>query len=139
MKKQAALLILVFLTGCASKQDIAKRNYEKNLRDATIHFFKIQSFCSCYKFSFKQNDITMLMAQEDLMGSFDMLQNPDILKTIDSLGRTEAEKIKPSDYADFEGKKRITMSCLEFYNSKRLDSIAKTKFTLLKSDELEYE
>ena len=118
------LFLLIVLASCSGNKKYSERQYQKNVKDAFIYFFKVQAYCSCVQHAYANKEIVKLQWEEDLMGSYDGLAYPEVLKAIDSLGRAEASKIKPSEYADFEGKKRITAACLDFYTGKTLDSVA---------------
>lgn len=132
MKYLQLILSIAFLaTACCTQNNIADSSKKENNdphQDAFVKYFKVQSFCSCYKYSFKDTDIIDIMSKEDLMGSYDELANRLILKKIDSLGETVSKTILPSTYQDFENKRRITSECLRFYTSEKLDSIAYAEY-----------
>lgn len=125
MKLFFILILTSLFTSCNSEKKVVNKNPQE---EAFVKFFKIQTFCSCYKHSFKENDVIKIMSEEDLLGTYDGLADPVFLKKIDSLGKEISETIKPSEYLDFEGKKRITATCLDFYTSSKLDSIARAEY-----------
>jgi hypothetical protein len=96
-------------------------------QEGFVHFFKVQVFCAALEHSYQNKEIMRLIEQEDLAGSYDGLAIEKVHITIDSIGRKVAETIKPEEYADFNNKKRIIEKCLLYYNSKELDSIARSQ------------
>ncbi|KGO78815.1 hypothetical protein Q763_16645 [Flavobacterium beibuense F44-8] len=129
MKYKFWSLFCILIMSCKS-QNISEQELANNQEETFIHFFKIQSYCSCLKNSYSNKNIFSLIEQEDLLGSYDALADPEILKKIDSLGKIFSLKVKPEEYPDFKGKKRITQYCLSFYTSQELDKIAKEEFRL---------
>ena len=127
-------LKLVFITSflllisCKISNGMSERAYNKSVREADIKFFKMQVYCSCLKNAYENKDIMKEIWKEDLLAVFDDISGPNIQKTVDSLGKIVAQTIKPEEYPDFEGKKRITVKCLEYYTSKELDNIAYKRF-----------
>lgn len=135
MNKLLLLLSLIVL-GCSSAKKNNLNNIDrelqeseiliKNHRDGFIHFYKVQSFCSCLEHAYQNKEILKLMQIEDLLGSFDGLANDFVQSNITKLAKEEASKIEAETYGDFNGKKRIAEYCLLFYQSKKLDSLARS-------------
>ena len=118
----------LLLISCKISNGMSEKAYNKSIREADIKFFKMQVYCACLNNAYENKDIIKSIRTEDLLAVFDDLSSPDIQKTVDSLGKIIARTIKPEEYPDFEGKKRITVKCLEYYTSKELDNIAHKRF-----------
>lgn len=129
MKKIFGFL-LICIIGCSTIKKTPKRlSPEKQLlynqREGFAHFFKIQVFCDALKKSYQDKEIFEKIGKEDLLGGYDGIAHSSIQEKIDSLATKVANSIKPEEYPDFENKKFIMKACLEYYNSKELDSIAR--------------
>lgn len=124
MKK--LFLLLLISVGCNAQKEIPNRQLANNQEEAFVDFFKIQVYCSCLKHGYENKQIMELIYKEDLLGGYDGLANDLIQEEINTIGKQIASTIKPETYLDFENKKRITATCLNFYNSKDLDSLAKS-------------
>lgn len=129
MKKIFGFL-LIFVIGCSTVNKTPERlSPEKELlkhqREGFAHFFKIQVFCHALEKSYQDKEIFEKIGKEDLLGGFDGTADPTIHQKIDSLATKLANSIKPEEYLDFENKKFIMKACLEYYNSKELDSVAR--------------
>lgn len=125
-------LMVSFLVSCKPQKGINESEIIGKEKEAFVHFFKIQTYCSCIKYGYSNKDINTLMAEEDLLGSYDDLADPFIQGMIDSLGKQVSIKIQPEEYLDFQNKRRITETCLGFYTSSELDSIAHTTYKKVK-------
>lgn len=126
--KLVFIIPLLLLISCKVNNSNSERAYNKSVKEGSIKYFKMQVYCSCLRNSYENKDIMKEIWKEDLLAVFDDISGPDIQKTVDSLGRIVAQTIKPEEYPDFEGKKRITVKCLEYYTSKELDNIAHKRF-----------
>lgn len=126
------LVLCSILTSCSttSNKDISSRDLSDNQREAFIHFFKVQTYCSCLSHSYENKEIIDLISKEDLLGTYDELANNHIQRVIDSLGFKTSKSITAETYPYFEGKKRIIEKCLQFYTSQKLDSIALSQYDL---------
>jgi hypothetical protein len=118
----------LLLISCKANNSNSERAFNKRVKEGNIKYFKMQVYCSCLNNAYENKDIIKSIRTEDLLAVFDDLSSPDIQKTVDSLGKIVAQTIKPEEYPDFEGKKRITVKCLEYYTSKELDNIARKRF-----------
>ncbi|GHA61239.1 hypothetical protein GCM10007389_12060 [Pontibacter akesuensis] len=116
------------LIGCRAKYVVGnERRYTQNLKDAFVNDFKTISFCECLK------------AGNDYKTSEDVsCRYPDYLYTegdvIKNLIQVEQGKIT-RDSIDRIGRvaegmegKRVVEICMEFYQSKALDSVARSRF-----------
>lgn len=126
--KIALYCITVVFFSCNSQKETTGEQLTQNQKEAFIHFFKVQSYCYCLSHSYENKQIMELIAREDLQGSYDGIAHPVILRKANSLGYEASLGIKPQTYPDFENKKRITEGCLNFYVSKRLDSVARALY-----------
>ncbi|MBC5775663.1 hypothetical protein H8S95_16415 [Pontibacter sp. KCTC 32443] len=130
---QLFLLLWLFVFGCKTVSRPDNEGYSKNLKSAFVDGFKTLSLCRCLEYAHERE---LELWDEDVD-----CRTPDYLyaqsKIIDSLVRIEAEKIQQAEatrnYPRAEGMegKKITSSCLAFYNSKALDKIVKQR---LKAD-----
>jgi hypothetical protein len=121
-------ILFVLLFSCKSNTIYSDRTYKRNTLEGNIKFFKMQVYCACLRNAYENKDIMREMWKEDLLATFDGLASEQTQKTVDSLGSLIARTIKPEENPDFEGKKRITVKCLEYYTSKELDNIARKRF-----------
>ncbi|SMC73693.1 hypothetical protein SAMN04488101_102587 [Pedobacter nyackensis] len=85
-------------------------------------WLKDYAFCSCLSYantadSTYSNDISMGIYRD--ISAY----NQDAYDAVDNLSKITASKISPSVIADYEEKKPILKSCLEYYQSKTLDSL----------------
>lgn len=84
--------------------------------------YKTTVFISCMNSSGKDiRDISKAIC-------FDIIGDINYFDRADSIGNHLSEKINPSPIIDFEGGKPVTIQCLDYYNSRVLDSIAKSEY-----------
>ncbi len=132
MKKIIILSISLSILSCSTqKRDTFKyRNEDKKV---WINTFKSEVFYECLKEGYKNDTIFKLMAEKDLFNSYDAID----FTTIDyarELGKQIIIKI-PTPYIKIEvgneylkNKNFISYSCLNYYASKELDSIANIEY-----------
>ena len=125
------VLSLVFISCNTYKRDNFKyRNEDKKV---WINTFKTEVFYECLKEGYKNDSIFKLMEKKDLFNSYDAID----FTTIDyarELGKHIIIKI-PTPYIKIEvgneylkNKNFISYSCLNYYASKELDSIANIEY-----------
>lgn len=115
MKSIAIISFLILFIACSPKQ-VVKENEWITAYKNTACIACMSEVQECNK-----NDISNAI-------NFDLIGNTFYFKQADSLGKLYGLAIKPSPNMDYEGRKIITNSCLEFYNSKKLDSISQLAY-----------
>ena len=108
-----------------------------NKKNEWINNFKTEFFFSCLKKGYKSDSITNLISKKDLL----YLYEPYAFQheQIDSISRLIIEKMPKPIYPhndEINDKKEldknyICASCLNYYSSRELDSIAKKKYKKL--------
>jgi hypothetical protein len=114
-----------FLTGCRAKKgaEIHASPTEAKLKEKQ-EWLKEYALCSCIREAYPHDSI-----KTDI--SFSVLRDiSDYEAPVYDKVRSEAKKaaltIEPSQIADFEGKRPYLLGCLNFYQSKALDSLIKS-------------
>lgn len=119
------VLLLIMLTSCSS---IKIKN--KDQQD-WIFAFKATAFKSCLLESYGEKFNVLLSNDQSVSANFEVLYVENT-KIAEKVAKNFANSILtfPKD-TDFEGKKNVLNSCLIFYESKLLDSIAKSEYKKL--------
>lgn len=113
------LLTIVF-TSCNYKT----KNLAKQESVANKHkWLKDYALCSCIKYCFKEDTIIKNDLSFAVYHEISDYSNATIYRTIDSLSKDAALNIEPSQIADHNGRKALLQGCINFYESKKLDSI----------------
>ncbi len=119
MNNRFCLITLFFcLTGSAC---FAQKKQQK---DEWLMSYKRQVFISCLKSqdtSVSKNDISESI-------NFDLIGNTASTKQADSLGKEFYKLIQPSKILDYNKNKALINECLAYYESKQLDSIARSAY-----------
>ncbi len=117
------VFMIAFLLSCNRNTKIEVSNNSKNsVSQNNRKWLKEYALCSCIKYSFKddtaiKNDLSFTVYKE-----ITDYGNLPIYRTIDSISRIAAFEIKPSQIADYNGKKALLLGCIEYYQGKKLDS-----------------
>lgn len=125
MKKYFVILSLFFLACSASKQSHINNNYDK----AWINAFKDKYFVSCLKESYKNDSIFKMIDEVDLYNPYDGFYTIDeyVVKA-EKLGQNISKDIPSTNYKDYGKSNYYMATCLHYYASKELDSIAKSEY-----------
>lgn len=123
------ILFTVFIGCYPYKRSGFKYNHYE---DAWITNFKDDVFMHCIREGYNNDTIFDLMQKKDLLNSGEIdgwLRVMDLKRT---LGKTVAQNI-PKPYKKIDdprdtSKKLILTSCLHYYGSKELDSIARSEY-----------
>jgi hypothetical protein len=146
----SCILFLLLITACStSKRDHfryrsardSKLNQEQNYKKFIVDDFKDKVFCACLLEGYKDNklgdSIFRLMAKKDLfMLSDDMDFKRDSVTK--ELGRMVIKNMPPPRVhteSDITGKNFIITSCLRYFDSRELDSIANDYFNKRRREE----
>lgn len=145
MKKNILLLLIVLLVSCDSTKKIKKGLSENDIyvsdkrveRKYFFPMFKMDVFLASLQYSFNDSpEIRKLLAQDKSNGgSGESLDPEDVIKVAKMIAaRIERDSADNVTHApgDLRGK-TVFKTCIEFYYSKELDSIAqqlyKTKYS----------
>ncbi|WP_175634968.1 hypothetical protein [Pedobacter ghigonis] len=119
MNNRFCLIAVFFCIACG-----ACFAQNKQQKDEWLMSYKRQVFISCLKSqdtSVSKNDISESV-------NFDLIGNTASAKQADSLGKEFYKLIQPSKILDHNKNKALVNECLAYYESKQLDSIAKSAY-----------
>lgn len=120
--KKSILIITVLIISCRPTR------IDNNDKEDWIFAFKSTVFKNCLCESYGKEFDILLKKDQSLGANFEVLNNVD-MKIADSIGKNFAITITSfPENSDFYGKKVTINSCLYFYNSKYLNSIAKAVY-----------
>lgn len=112
--------ILLSTEGCKIKKAGKTSQSEKR------QWMKEYALCSCLSLIAKQDTAI----QDDISKSiyveitdYTRTDKNNIYNAVDSLASKAIKSINPTQIADYEGRKPYMKSCIEFYQSKELDSL----------------
>ena len=117
--------VLLYTGGCKVRKNEAMEATLKERRQ----WMKEYALCSCLSLVGKQdtafrNDISLSVYVE--ITDYSRVTYKNIYRAVDSLSSKAFRSITPSQIADYEGKKPYMMSCIEFSQSKKLDSLIRS-------------
>lgn len=132
MKRITIFTVFFIFSSCVSYKldNFQYRNDDKNV---WINTFKSEVFYQCLKDGYGNDTIFKMMSKKDLFNSYDAID----FKSIDTarvLGNEIIKKMpKPFIKIDSEeehhlSKNFISYSCLNYYASRELDSIARSEY-----------
>lgn len=133
--KKLSLLLLLILCSCSSS-----RNNDNAYKEIYLSDFKIKYLEACLIHGYKDNKAIKKLIVQDING-FGVPILGKAYDLVDSLTLQSVKQIE-KDSIDREGKvaeggngKKVLKHCLCFYNSKWLDSIAKTNYKIYKKQD----
>jgi len=122
-----SLLSIIILLGCQNKN---RSKQSITAIDSAIEkkhkWLKEYALCSCIKYSFKNDSAISNHLSFTIYKEITDYDKPAIYKLIYRLSKKASNNIKPSQIADFNGKRAILSGCINFAESKTLDSLIKT-------------
>lgn len=127
MKKIKYLIIIATLfCSCVTQKNLSERLF-------LVEDYKKVYFMKCLSHGFNRSDAILEVIRQDNSISSEFVHGIKNYRIIDSLARLTREEIKLDsikvNYPDSRGK-RVFGKCLKGYNSKFLDSMAKTTYGL---------
>lgn len=121
--------MIILLVSCGSVHEREDFNY-KNVKNPWINSFKETVFIECLKQSYGNDTILTLITKKDLLNTYDGIDFSD-LDNAKNLGKEVALNIPDPEYKfdDYKiGQKYYMSSCLRYYASRELDSIAQIEY-----------
>lgn len=127
------LIFIVSLTSCKTKAHIGstKAEYVRAYKKAVLYGCLNEASNKNFEKLTRENNGLGLAVETSV------LYHHEVLKAKE-LGSQLSEKIRKINYSDYNGKKPIFSDCVDFAFSKYVDSIAKSKYKILKNSEIEY-
>ena len=121
-----SIVILISLNSCKTQKNLKERLY-------LVDDYKKVYFMKCLSHGFNRSKAILEVIRQDNSVSSEYLQGRRNYRIIDSLAKLTRKEIRQDsidiNYPDSRGK-RVFDKCLKGYNSKFLDSIAKTTYDL---------
>lgn len=121
--KIISILTIFFFFNCSS--------VKQNKSNDWIEGYKMQAFYMCLKESYQNDSIFKLLEEKDVLFQYFDSYNLAVLKSINDNSKKTAQKAKDPEYKvdDYKiGQKEFLKNCLEYYNSKELDIIARKEY-----------
>jgi hypothetical protein len=139
MKLIRIIIIIIFtiqiLSSCSTTKELKRERKEWNFKNWDKEF-KERAFCLCQLNGFENKDLKIALQENDKsyynpigIAIFDEVIEPQIKKEIEIISLDYINSIGryPSDLKPLLEKRTVINHCFEFYNSKRLDSLAKSQ------------
>jgi hypothetical protein len=126
------ICLLVLSCNTYKRDKFYYRGQIKSSSMSWINNFKDEVFYECLKEGYKNDSIFKLMSKKDLFNTSDGGMTLDDYNSIRILGRKIIKNMPPPyihiDDEDISGMNFISASCLHYYASRELDSIAKAAY-----------
>jgi len=111
--------------------------YHQDEEQSWINSYKYEAFYTCINEGLKNDSLKIILSKEDLFTPYDGI-NFSPIDQARQLGQAVARKI-PKPFIKIEkgeeklaGKRYISFSCLNYFASRELDSIAKKQYEISK-------
>lgn len=127
MKKILFLILIIFLNSCGVNESYTNNYSTKKEGLDSIKLAKKYAFIKCLIYSYNNKNLRDSIFKKDM--SLGMLWDiggstiPYIYKKLDSITLEYVKTIKPSQITDYEQRKPTLYKCLDYYESKKTDSI----------------
>jgi len=128
MKKILFLILILFLNSCGVSESYTTNNHPTKKEGLdSIKLAKKYAFIQCLIYSYNNRNLIDSIFKKDM--SLGMLWDignnsiPYIYKELDSITFEYVKTIKPSQITDYEQRKPTLYKCLDYYGSKKTDSI----------------
>lgn len=121
------IISIIALSGCAKKTYSALPAFDYNKSDNPwISAYKDQAFIACLKESYKNDSIFKIIERYDAGNPYDGIYGQPVLDA-KKLGAEIAKNIPSAQMCEgcTEEQNYFMATCLHYYNSKELDSIAR--------------
>lgn len=121
------VLFSFVIFSCSVKK---KQIYTDKQHETWVTLFKEEVFVECLKESYQNDTIFKLISKKDISGSHDFIVWITEIEIARKLGREFADNIPDPEYKfDYKiGQKYYMSSCLKYYASRELDSIAQIEY-----------
>lgn len=133
MGKTYLILLIAFIALSCSTYKRDKFHYRNDDKNVWINTFKSEVFYSCIQEGLKNDSLLKILKKKDLLNLYDGYPIT-IIDSARSLGKKVIAKMpKPfikidNDEEYLKNKNFISYSCLNYYASRELDSIAKEAY-----------
>jgi len=120
-------MLILLLNSCGVNESYTINHTSKQERIESIKLAKKYAFINCLIYSYNNKNLRDSIFKKDM--SLGMLWDiggstiPYIYKELDSITLEYAKTIKPSQITDYEQRKPTLYKCLDYYESKKTDSI----------------
>lgn len=136
IKLKIFVLLILIQTGCSTHK-LSKFEYSFGEKEAWINSYKTEAFWGCFTESYKNDTLVKIIAKKDFLNQPEIIGNWDVFLEAFEKGRNISTKIPQPTYPKFEEgnkeefykKNYYLASCLNYYKSRELDSIAKIEFS----------
>lgn len=127
------IFAVLLLFSCSTTKELRKERKEWNYKNWDKEF-KERAFCLCQLKSFENKNLENVLWDNDRsyykplgIAIFDQVLEPFIIKETQLIRLDSINSIGsyPDDLKSLLQKRTVANHCLEFYNSKRLDSLTK--------------
>lgn len=108
------LFIITVFVGCASQQSILKKY-------TPIQYLKNYALCTCIADGFESSEVI----KDSAAGARGYHEFGDLPLEAHTEATLLGRKFLEKEYKSITGEKLILMKCIDFYNSKELDELAK--------------
>lgn len=133
----AMLLNTSFLLNSNAQLQI-KHGKSKNYSIKQQHeLLKQLALCSCIKYAFSNDDSIKRDLSFTVYRQITSYKDKKVYRVIDSAAKKAVEIIEPGEVADYDtGKRAIMLNCINYYYSKRLDSLVRSLDKYIDKEEL---
>jgi hypothetical protein len=130
MKKKHIKLVIVLIStafiylSCNTSKTLQglPMNFEESLRHNQVLWLKDYAVCKCLYYGYEKDSVIKKDISTGILASI-ADHAPYVYETIDSISLQIANSIKPYKISEYGNKKAVLLHCMEFYRSKKLDSI----------------
>lgn len=130
-------LVLSLLSSCTSHK-MSKFEYHLNKENTWINTYKTEVFWGCINESYKSDTLIKIITKKDFINQPEIIADWDIILKANETGQKVSKEIPKPIYPKFEegdkeafySKNYFLASCLNYYASRELDSIAKLEYKI---------
>jgi len=142
MKTVIYTIFFLMFFSCATQYERGKFSYNRS-ENPWITAYKQDVFYSCLQESYRNDSIFILMRKEDMfngLGDFSMIDRARLLGKRIANGILSRDYLIDADHINMKyPPKPISATCLRFYESRELDSIARAEyFSIYKKKPVKY-